>query len=42
MTSYRSTLVSTPIGDLLVVVSERGVIWTTFVDDEVEPELDGS
>ena len=40
MTSYRSTPVSTPIGDLLVVVSERGVIWTTFVDDDVEPELD--
>ena len=40
MTSYRSTPVSTPIGDLLVVVSDHGVIWTTFFDDEVEPELD--
>ena len=40
MTSYRSTPVSTPIGDLLVVVSDRGVVWTTFIDDDVEPELD--
>ncbi len=40
MTSYRSTRVSTPIGDLLVVVSDRGVVWTTFIEDEVEPELD--
>ncbi len=40
MTSYRSTTVSTPIGDLLVVGSDRGVVWTTFIDDDVEPELD--
>lgn len=40
MTSYRSTQVSTPIGELLVVVSDRGVVWTTFADDDVEPELD--
>jgi methylated-DNA-[protein]-cysteine S-methyltransferase len=40
VTSYRSTQVSTPIGELLVVVSDRGVVWTTFADDDVEPELD--
>ncbi len=40
VTRYRSTPVSTPIGDLLVVVSDHGVIWTTFFDEDVEPELD--
>jgi methylated-DNA-[protein]-cysteine S-methyltransferase len=40
VTSYRSTPVSTPIGDLLVVVSDRGVVWTMFIDDDVGPELD--
>lgn len=25
---------------MLVVVSDRGVIWTTFIDDDVSPELD--
>lgn len=40
MTSYASTTVSTPVGDLTIVVSELGVIATTFSDDDIVPELD--
>jgi methylated-DNA-[protein]-cysteine S-methyltransferase len=38
VTSYRSTPVPTPFGDMIVVVSDRGVVWTTFTDDDIGPE----
>jgi methylated-DNA-[protein]-cysteine S-methyltransferase len=40
VTSYASTTVSTPVGDLTIVVSELGVIVTSFSDDDTVPELD--
>ena len=40
MTSYGSTMVSTPVGDLTIVVSELGVIATAFSDDGADPELE--
>ena len=40
MTGYASTLVSTPVGELTVVVSEHGVIATTFADDGADPGLE--
>jgi methylated-DNA-[protein]-cysteine S-methyltransferase len=40
VSNYRSTPVPTPLGDLLVVVSERGVVWTTFIGDDVDLELE--
>jgi methylated-DNA-[protein]-cysteine S-methyltransferase len=38
VTGYRSTPVPTPFGDMIVVVSDRGVVWTTFTDDDIGPE----
>lgn len=40
MTGYRSTPVPTPLGDMTVVVSERGVVWAVFSDEDVGPELE--
>jgi methylated-DNA-[protein]-cysteine S-methyltransferase len=37
---YRSTVVPTPIGEMVIVLSERGVVWTMFSDDGIGPELD--
>ncbi len=39
VTDPRSTSLSTPIGELTIVVSERGVMWTMFSDEDVGPEL---
>ena len=40
VTDPRSTSQSTPIGELTIsVVSERGVMWTMFSDEDVGPEL---
>lgn len=40
MTSYRSTPIPTPLGDMTVVASERGVVWTMFSDEDAGPELE--
>lgn len=40
VTGYRSTSLPTPLGDMMVVVSERGVVWTMFSDEDVGPELE--
>ena len=40
MTSYASTSVATPLGGMTIVASDRGVVWTTFTDDDSDPELD--
>ena len=40
VTGYRSIVVPTPLGDLIVVASERGVVTTMFDDDGAFPELD--
>jgi methylated-DNA-[protein]-cysteine S-methyltransferase len=40
VTDHRSTSIATPLGDLTIVVSERGVVWTMFSDEDVAPELD--
>ena len=40
MTDFASTTVSTPLGELTIVVSDPGVVRTTFSDDDTEPELE--
>ncbi len=40
MTSYGSTLIPTPLGVMAVVVSDDGVVWTMFSDEDVGPELE--
>jgi methylated-DNA-[protein]-cysteine S-methyltransferase len=40
MESLRSLAQPTPLGTFVVVVGERGVVATTFVDDDPEIELD--
>lgn len=40
MTGYRSTSIPTPLGEMNVVVSERGVVWTLFSDEDVGPDLE--
>ncbi len=40
MTDHRSTSIPTPLGDLTVVVSGRGVVWTMFSDEETVLDLD--
>jgi methylated-DNA-[protein]-cysteine S-methyltransferase len=40
VTDHRSTSIATPLGDMTVVVSERGVVWTMFSDDAVGLELE--
>jgi methylated-DNA-[protein]-cysteine S-methyltransferase len=39
VTGYVSTVMGTPLGEMAIVVSERGVVWTTFIEDEDVPEL---
>jgi methylated-DNA-[protein]-cysteine S-methyltransferase len=40
VTGHRSTSIPTPLGEMVVVVSERGVVWTMFSDEEVGLELE--
>ena len=40
VTGYVSTVMGTPLGEMAIVVSERGVLWTMFSDDDDGPELD--
>lgn len=40
VSTYASTSVATPIGEMTIVVSDRGVVWTMFSDDGSVPELD--
>jgi methylated-DNA-[protein]-cysteine S-methyltransferase len=40
VTGYRSTSIPTPLGDMIVVVSERGVVWTMFSDEDLGLELE--
>lgn len=40
VTGYRSTAIPTPLGDMTVVVSEGGVVWTTFSEEDVDLEQD--
>lgn len=40
MTDYTSTVMGTPLGEMAIVVSDHGVLWTVFTEDEDVPELD--
>jgi methylated-DNA-[protein]-cysteine S-methyltransferase len=40
VTEHRSTSIPTPLGDMSVVVSDRGVVWTMFSDEDVDLELE--
>jgi methylated-DNA-[protein]-cysteine S-methyltransferase len=40
MTDHRSTSIPTPLGDMTVVVSDRGVAWTVFSNEDAGPELE--
>ena len=40
MTDYASIVTGTPLGEMAIVVSPIGVVWTTFSEDEDVPELD--
>jgi methylated-DNA-[protein]-cysteine S-methyltransferase len=40
MTSYASTVMGTPLGEMAIVVSDDGVVWTTFSEDDPVPELE--
>jgi methylated-DNA-[protein]-cysteine S-methyltransferase len=40
MTSYASTVMGTPLGEMAIVVSDDGVVWTTFSEDGPVPELE--
>jgi methylated-DNA-[protein]-cysteine S-methyltransferase len=40
VTDHRSTSIPTPLGDMTVVVSDRGVVWTMFSDEDVGLELE--
>ena len=33
VTGYASTVMGTPLGEMAIVVSERGVLWTMFTED---------
>jgi O-6-methylguanine DNA methyltransferase len=37
---HRSTSIPTPLGDMSVVVSDRGVIWTMFSDEDVDQDVE--
>ena len=37
---HRSTSIATPLGDLSLVVSDRGVVWTMFSDEDVDQDLE--
>ena len=38
--SYASIVMGTPLGEMAIVASADGVVWTTFSEDEDVPELD--
>ena len=40
MTGYASIVMGTPLGEMAIVASADGVVWTTFSEDEDVPELD--
>jgi methylated-DNA-[protein]-cysteine S-methyltransferase len=40
VTGIRSTSISTPLGDMTAVVSDDGVVWTMFSDEDVGPQLE--
>jgi methylated-DNA-[protein]-cysteine S-methyltransferase len=40
VTAYRSTSIPTPLGNMTVVVSARGVVWTMFSDGDAGHELE--
>lgn len=40
MSGYSSTVMGTPLGEMTIVVSDQGVVWTMFSDDEDVSELD--
>jgi methylated-DNA-[protein]-cysteine S-methyltransferase len=40
VTDHRSISIPTPLGDMTVVVSQRGVVWTMFSDEGVGPEME--
>jgi methylated-DNA-[protein]-cysteine S-methyltransferase len=40
VTDHRSTAVATPLGEMTIVVSDRGVVWTMFSDDDTPPEME--
>lgn len=40
MTGYVSIVMGTPLGEMAIVASADGVVWTTFSEDEDVPELD--
>ena len=40
MTGYGSIVMGTPLGEMAIVASADGVVWTTFSEDEDVPELD--
>ena len=40
MTGYGSIVMGTPLGEMAIVASADGVVWTLFSEDEDVPELD--
>ena len=40
MTGYRATGIATPLGEMIVVVSGDGVVWTMFSDENAALELE--
>jgi len=40
VTGYGSIVMGTPLGEMAIVASADGVVWTTFSEDEDVPELD--
>ena len=40
MTGYGSIVMGTPLGEMAIVASADGIVWTTFSEDEDVPELD--
>jgi methylated-DNA-[protein]-cysteine S-methyltransferase len=40
VTGYRSTSIPTPLGEMTVVLSERGVVWTMFSDEDIVLEME--
>jgi methylated-DNA-[protein]-cysteine S-methyltransferase len=40
VTSYASTVMGTPLGEMAIVASDDGVVWTTFSEDDPGPELE--
>ena len=40
VTGYASIVMGTPLGEMAIVVSDHGVVWTMFSEEEAVPELD--